>query len=128
MAVRETLWPPMAIRLLVTIAARSPDQTPICYEPASWFRQRASVRNRSRWSRWTRRLASAVLVRRVSEPSRDRVRHVGVTPSGRAWIDEHCGPGALSQLDCHWDQEQLRSTPHDVAQAGERHGASRRFP
>ena len=110
MAVRESRWPPLAIRLLVAIAARSPDQTPIRYEPVVWFRQRASARNRSRWSRWTKRLASAGLVRRVSEPSRDRVRHVGVTPSGRDWIDEHCGPGASSDLDCEWDHEQL--PPH----------------
>ena len=49
----------MAVRLLVAIAARTPDQSPIRYEPAVWFRQRASARNRSRWSRWTKRLASA---------------------------------------------------------------------
>ena len=97
MAASESGWPAIAVRLLVAVAARSPTQSPIPYEPAVWFRQRASARNRSRWSRWTRRLASAGLVRRVSEPSSDRVRQVGVTPSGRAWIDEHCGPGALSQ-------------------------------
>ena len=110
MAVRESRWPPIAIRLLVAIATRSPDQSPTRYEPAVWFRQRASTRNRSRWSRWTKRLADSGLIRRVSEQSRDRVRHVCVTPSGRAWIDLYCGPGTMSHLDCEWDQEQFRST------------------
>ncbi len=98
------------MKLLLAIAQWTLVDQATRYEPADWFRQRASVRNRSRWSRWTKRLASAGLVRRVSEPSRDRVHHVGVTTSGRDWIDEHCGPGALSQLDCHWDQEQIH--PH----------------
>ena len=110
MAASESGWPVIAVRLLIAIAARSPDQSLIRYEPAVWFRQRASTRNRSRWSRWTKRLADSGLIRRVSEPSRDRVRQVGVTPSGRAWIDLYCGPGAMSHLDCAWDQEQFYPT------------------
>jgi DNA-binding MarR family transcriptional regulator len=47
-------------------------------------------------------LASAGLIRRLTEPNRDRVRQVVVTPAGRAWIDEHCGNGAIADLGLHW--------------------------
>lgn len=94
----------MAIRLLIAVAVRSTPGTPIRYEPAVWFRQKATSRNRSRWSRWTRRLASAGRVKRITEARRNRVRQVAVTESGLAWINEHLGGGAISNLDCSWDQ------------------------
>lgn len=103
-AASENSWPAMAIRLLIAVAGRSTPGSPIRYEPAAWFRVTATSRNRSRWSRWTRRLANAGLVQRITETRRNRVRQVSVTESGFAWIDEHLGGGAISHLDCSWDQ------------------------
>ncbi|WP_437226046.1 hypothetical protein SH661x_004378 [Planctomicrobium sp. SH661] len=102
MATSEHEWPTVALKLLLAIAIRTPDGRPTRYEPAAWFRQRPTSRNRSRWSRWTRRLASAGLVRRLTEPNRDRVRQVALTKSGLAWIDEHCGTGAIDDLNLNW--------------------------
>lgn len=104
MAASENPWPAMAIRLLIVVAVRSTPGSPIRYEPAVWFLQRATSRNRSRWSRWTRRLANAGLVQRITETRRNRVRLVAITESGLKWIDEHLGGGAISNLDCSWDQ------------------------
>jgi len=95
-------WPPVALKLLLAIARWNSDNRPTRYEPAAWFRQRPTSRNRSRWSRWTRRLASAGLVRRVTEPNRDRVRQVAITKRGLAWIHEHCGSGAIDDLNLNW--------------------------
>jgi len=100
-------WPPVAIRLLLAIAERTRDDRPTHYEPSVWLRQLPTSRNRSRWSRWTRRLASAGLVRRLTEPNRDRVRQVAVTKCGLAWIHEHCGTGAIDDLNLIWDQSPL---------------------
>ncbi len=68
------------------------------YAPAAWFPERATSARRQRWSRWTRRLARAGLLDRITEPSRDRVKHVRLTPDGLAWLDEHVG-GSTSDLD-----------------------------
>lgn len=103
MAASKNPWAAMAIRLLIAVAVRSSLGAPIRYEPAVWFRQKATSRNRSRWSRWTRRLAYAGLVQRITEPRRNRVREVAVTESGLAWIEKHLGNGAISHLDCSWD-------------------------
>ena len=112
MAGSERDWPAPAVRLFLAIAERTPDGSPELYAPACWLRQRATPRNRSRWSRWTRRLANAGLIRRFTEPNRDRVRQVAVTPAGRAWINEHCGPGAVNDLNLGWDRLQdLRESP-----------------
>ena len=42
------------------------------------------------------------LVRRLTEPNRDRVRQVAVTKRGLAWIHEHCGSGAIDDLNLNW--------------------------
>ncbi len=102
MATSANEWPPVALKLLLAIAGRTGDGRPTRYEPAAWFRQRPTSRNRSRWSRWTRRLASAGLVRRLTEPNRDRVRQIAITKRGLAWIHEHCGSGAIDDLDLNW--------------------------
>lgn len=102
MATSAIEWPPVALRLLLAIARRTPDGRPTRYEPTAWFRQRPTSRNRSRWSRWTRRLASAGLVRRLTEPNRDRVRQVAITKRGLDWIHEHCGSGAIYDLNLNW--------------------------
>jgi hypothetical protein len=87
----------------LAIAERTFDAGPTRYEPAAWLRQRPTPRNRSRWSRWTRRLAGAGLIRRLTEPNRDRVRQVVITATGTDWINEHCGNGAILDLGLHWD-------------------------
>lgn len=102
MAPCANVWPPVALRLLLAIAARTHGDRPTRYEPAAWLRQRPTPRNRSRWSRWTRRLAGAALIRRLTEPNRDRVRQVVITSAGWAWINEHCGDGAIADLGLHW--------------------------
>lgn len=102
MATSANVWPPVALRLLLAIAERTHGDRPTRYEPAAWLRQRPTSRNRSRWSRWTRRLASTGLIRRLTEPNRDRVRQVVVTSAGRSWINEHCGDGAITDLGLHW--------------------------
>ena len=107
MATSANEWPPVALKLLLAIARRTADGRPARYEPAAWFRKRPTSRNRSRWSRWTRRLASAGLVRRLTEPNRDRVRQVVVTKRGLAWIHEHCGCGAIDDLNLNWDHAPL---------------------
>ncbi len=107
MATSANDWPPVALKLLLAIAKRTSDGRPARYEPAAWFRQRPTSRNRSRWSRWTRRLASAGLVRRLTEPNRDRVRQVSITKRGLAWIHEHCGSGAIDDLNLTWNHAPL---------------------
>ena len=107
MATSANEWPPVALRLLLTIARRTPEGRPTRYEPVAWFRQRPTSRNRSRWSRWTRRLASAGLVRRLTESNRDRVRQVAITKRGLVWIHEHCGSGAIDDLNLTWDHAPL---------------------
>ena len=102
MATSANEWPPVALNLLLAIARRTPDGRPTRYEPAAWLRQRPTSRNRSRWSRWTRRLANAGLARRLTEPNRDRVRQVAITKLGLAWIHEHCGSGAIDDLNLTW--------------------------
>ena len=102
MATSANEWPPVALKLLLAIARRTADGRPTRYEPVAWFRQRPNSRNRSRWSRWTRRLASAGLVRRLTEPNRDRVRQVAITRRGLAWIHDHCGSGAIDDLNLNW--------------------------
>ena len=102
MATSANQWLPVAFKLLLAIARRTPDGRPTRYEPAAWFRQRPTSRNRSRWSRWTRRLASAGMVRRLTEANRDRVRQVAITKRGLAWIHEHRRSGALYDLDLNW--------------------------
>ncbi|MGD9855847.1 MAG: hypothetical protein AB7U20_12955 [Planctomycetaceae bacterium] len=69
---------------------------------------RPTPRNRSHWSRWTRRLASAGLIRRRTEPNRDRVRQVVVTAAGMDWINDHCGNGALLDFGLRWDHVPAR--------------------
>ncbi len=103
MAISMKTWPPIAVRLLLAIAKRTHGERHTRYEPAAWLRQRPTPRHRSRWSRWTRRLADAGLIRRITEANRDRVRQVALTPVGQAWINEHCGEGAIAELDLHWD-------------------------
>jgi hypothetical protein len=92
----------VALRLLLAIARRTPDGRPTRYEPAAWLRQRPTSRNRTRWSRWTRRLTGAGLIRRLTEPNRDRVRQVVLTAAGMVWISEHCGSGAIGDMGLHW--------------------------
>lgn len=104
MATSANEWPPVALKLLLAIAVRSQNGRPTKYEPAAWLRQRPTSRNRSRWSRWTLRLANAGLLVRITELNRDRVRRVEITPLGLKWIEETCGPGALSALNCQWNQ------------------------
>ena len=112
MATSVNEWPPVALKLLLAIARRTPDGRPARYEPAAWFRQLPTSRNRSRWSRWTRRLASAGFVRRLTEPNRDRVRQVAITKRGIAWIHEHCGSGAIDDLGLDWpDASHLHRNP-----------------
>ena len=107
MAISPNQWPPVALKLLLAVARRTSDGRPTRYEPAAWLRQRPTSRNRSRWSRCTRRLANAELVRRLTEPNRDRVRQVAITKRGLAWIHEHCGSGAIDDLDLNWDYAPL---------------------
>ena len=107
MATSANEWPPVALKLLLAIARRNPAGRPIRYEPAAWFRQRPTSRNRSRWSRWTRRLTIAGLVRRLTEPNRDRVRKVVITKRGLVWIHEHCGRGAIDDLNLNWAESPL---------------------
>lgn len=107
MATSANEWPPVALKLLLAIARRTPDGRPTRYEPAAWFRQRPISRNRSRWSRWTRRLANAGLIRRLTEANRDRVRQVAITKRGLDWIHEHCGSGAIDDLNLTWDHAPL---------------------
>lgn len=95
-------WPSVALKLLLAIARRTADGRPVRYEPAAWLQQRPTSKNRSRWSRWTRRLANAGLVHRLTEPNRDRVRQVVLTTAGMDWIHEHCGAGAIDDLDLYW--------------------------
>lgn len=102
MAPYANVWPPVALRLLLAVAERTHGERPTRYEPAAWLRQRPTSRNRSRWSRWTRRLAGAGLIRRLTEPNRDRVRQVVITAAGMDWISEHCGSGAIGDLGLHW--------------------------
>ena len=102
MATSGEMWPSIAVQLLLAIAERTQGERHTRYEPAVWLRQRPTSRHRSRWSRWTRRLANAGLIRRITEANRDRVRQVTLTPVGQAWIDEHCGDGAITDLDLHW--------------------------
>ncbi|MFV0442163.1 MAG: hypothetical protein ACK5Q5_01185 [Planctomycetaceae bacterium] len=94
----------MAFKLLLAIAERTHAERPTRYEPAAWLRQRPTSRNRSRWSRWTRRLAGAGLIRRLTEPNRDRVRQVVITAAGMDWISEQCGSGAMCDLGLHWGE------------------------
>lgn len=102
MASSANVWPPVAIRLLLAIAERTHEGNATRYEPSAWFRQPPTSRNRSRWSRWTRRLASAGLIRRLTELNRDRVRQVAVTTGGLAWIEEYCGRGAIADFGLNW--------------------------
>lgn len=102
MAPSANVWPSVALKLLLAIAERTQAGRPTRYEPVAWLGERPTSRNRSRWSRWTRRLASAGLIRRLTEPNRDRVRQVVITSAGRRWIDEHCGDGAIADLGLHW--------------------------
>jgi hypothetical protein len=74
----------------MAIRERSEGDT-VRYAPAVWFEERATPARRQRWSRWTRRLTWAGLLDRITEPSRDRVTHVRLTPDGMAWLDEHVG-------------------------------------
>lgn len=103
MATSANVWPPVAVQLLLAIAERTRDQRPTRYSPAAWLGQLPTSRNRSRWSRWTRRLAAAGLIRRLTEPNRDRVRQVVISNAGLTWIAEHCGDGAITNLDLQWD-------------------------
>ena len=103
MAPCANVWPPVALKLLLAIAERTQAERPTRYEPAAWLRQRPTSRNRSRWSRWTRRIASAGLIRRLTEPNRDRVRQVVITAAGMDWISEHCGSGAIGDMGLHWE-------------------------
>lgn len=103
MAPCANVWPPVALKLLLAIAERTQAKRPTRYEPAAWLRQRPTSRNRTRWSRWTRRLAGAGLIRRLTEPNRDRVRQVVITAAGMDWVSEHCGSGAIDDMGLHWD-------------------------
>lgn len=103
MAQREFQWPPIPVQLLLAIAKRAAEGEQIEYVPACWFRLPPTPRNRSRWSRWSRRLARAGLIRRLTELNRDRVRRVAVTPAGLEWIEANCGPGALLDLNLEWN-------------------------
>jgi hypothetical protein len=47
-------------------------------------------------------LAGAGLIRRLTEPKRDRVRQVAITAAGMDWISEHCGSGATGDMGLHW--------------------------
>ena len=111
MATSANEWPPVALKLLLAIARRTSDGRPTRYEPAAWFRQRPTSRHRSRWSRWTRRLANEGLIRRLIEPNRDRVRQIAITKDGLTWIHEHCGGGSLDNLNLNWNQSALHD-PH----------------
>lgn len=92
------LWPTVAVRLLLAVGERSEDSNgPVQYSPAEWMRERPTAKQRKRWSRWTRRLAAAGLIRRITEHTRDRVRQVRLTAQGRRWIREHCGVGAVAR-------------------------------
>ena len=42
------------------------------------------------------------MIRRLTEANRDRVRQVAITKRGLAWIHEHCGSGAIDDLDLNW--------------------------
>lgn len=54
------------------------------YRPNHWFRQAPTPGRRQARSRALRRLASAGLVRRITQPRRDRVTHVQFTQRGLA--------------------------------------------
>jgi hypothetical protein len=48
-------------------------------------------------------LATAGLLKRICEPSRDRVTHVRLTPAGFAWLDEQVGGTTADlNLDPSW--------------------------
>lgn len=91
--------PPVAMQLLIAIA-RNAGQSGrfIPYRPTSWLAQKPTCRNRSRWSRWTRRMTVRGLLWRSVETGRDRVCSVAVTPDGWNWLVEQCGEGALVDL------------------------------
>lgn len=97
------MWPSVAVRLLLAIAERTSEAGSTRYEPTAWLRQSPTPRNRSRWSRWTRRLASAGLIRRLTEQNRNRVRRVVITAAGTDWVNEHCGNGAILDFGLTWD-------------------------
>ena len=99
MTVAKSRWPANAKWLLYEIAKRTCWNPPVRYEPAAWFGKRSTVRSRARWSRWTKRLASDGLVQRITEPHRDRVQWVTITPLGLEWIDEHWGLASLQPVD-----------------------------
>lgn len=101
-------WPHIAVRILIAIRERGEGDI-VRYAPAAWFPETPTSARRKRWSRWTRRLARAGLLERITEPSRDRVTDVRLTPDGMDWLDEHVG-GSTRDLDIDmscfemWDQ------------------------
>lgn len=47
------------------------------------------------------------MVRRLTEPNRDRVRQVAITKHGLAWIQEQCGSGAIDDVNLNWGDTPL---------------------
>jgi hypothetical protein len=96
------VWPSIAVRLLMSVRDAG-ETSRVRYRPSLWLQEKATPTRRQRWSRWTRRLATAGLLERICEPSRDRVTHVRLPPAGLAWLDEHVG-GATADLnlDTSW--------------------------
>lgn len=94
-------WPSFAVRILLAVCRRAGGpNVPVRYAPADWLAKSPTLARRKRWSRWTRRLAEAGLLERLTEPSRDRVTAVRVTEAGWRWVREQFGPGALVELEC----------------------------
>ena len=94
----QSTLPASTKRLLAAIGRQvgsEARQAGIRYEPAIWLHQKPTVTRRQRWSRLTKRLERAGLLERIVERTRNRVTHVRLTKSGRAWLDEHVEPDLL---------------------------------
>jgi hypothetical protein len=78
-----------------------PDQYPatirtigIPYKPRAWFDKSLDTSRRQAYSRATRWLEQAGLVRRIMEPHRNRITHLRFTLEGLITALEIAGPGA----------------------------------
>ena len=98
----RSTWPQIAVALLLEIGRRSDIERAIEYAPGVWLDRKPTAKFRQRWSRWTRRLAHAGLIERLTETRRDRVTHVRLTKDGRIWILRNCGAGALEEIPCEF--------------------------
>jgi len=81
--------------------AEGPDQYPstmrsmgVPYQPNAWFAKPLDDARRQAYSRATKQLERAGLIQRVTEPDRNRVTHLLLTPAGLRCAMELAGPHA----------------------------------